>query len=132
VEQTALDAILSLSAGDMRRALNILQVQSLFVLALYSHCACLFVFVPGYMFMQMTSMANTHKTDFGERAPDVVTAAAVYASTGQPTPEDIRGLASRLLNEPFAAGAQGSMGFLLSLLLMLESSWSFVWVWVCM
>jgi hypothetical protein len=95
VTPEGLEGLVKLSTGDMRKALNILQVV-LFVFSL-SFCRCVCT--------MMLPLATHHMADLAQStsmAFSVIDETAVYACTGKPLESDIASMMEWMLNDSFS------------------------------
>ncbi|TQD90861.1 hypothetical protein C1H46_023584 [Malus baccata] len=101
VPASGLAAVIRLSNGDMRKALNILQVKDLYsdVTCL---CICLFIFLFCCAKSVCVAMYRFIKRQSTHMASQQITEEAVYLCTGNPLPKDIEQISYWLLNESFA------------------------------
>ncbi|TYH30833.1 hypothetical protein ES288_A01G125900v1 [Gossypium darwinii] len=85
VPDSGLEALVRLSNGDTRKALNILQVFKLLIPILY-----------------LFNKRKSEKQQSTHMASQKITEEAVYLCTGNPLPKDIEQISYWLLNESFA------------------------------
>ncbi|MBA0746046.1 hypothetical protein Gogos_008594, partial [Gossypium gossypioides] len=95
VPDCGLAALVRLSNGDMRKALNILQVFKLLIPILFLRKL---VYNNSYLFKKCKS----EKQQSTHMASQKITEEAVYLCTGNPLPKDIEQISYWLLNESFA------------------------------
>jgi replication factor C subunit 3/5 len=110
---SGLAALLKLSKGDMRRALNVLQVSGFF--SRFSHPLPIFPSCFTFHHLAVTPLeADRSSTDLVQAchaAFDIVDETAVYACTGNPHPDDVRRVIESMMGEEFTTSYECPFSF---------------------